>query len=315
MNGASFPRKLYRSPGRVAAWTIAAVSAVLIGACAGGNVSAPAPSGQAGTETGAAPENGAQQATDDSMPLLAGDEALLARLRIAEEDDGGTGYVRRDYDQGGWGDADGDGCNTREEVLIAEALRLRGVTASCGPVDGAWLSWFDGRMLADARDVEIDHLVPLAEAHRSGAARWAADGKHAFADDLSSPHSLTAVSAESNRDKSDSDPAAWRPPDPAAWCRYARNWIAVKLKWGLAADEAETAALREMLATCTESGNAGPVEHLDRPVRVFPYATCAEAEAAGLQRRPGPRGSGSGFPADQVAYARDGDEDGIVCER
>ena len=126
---------------------------------------------------------------------------------------------------------------------------------------------------------------------------------------------LTAVSAESNRDKSDSDPAAWRPPDPAAWCRYARNWIAVKLKWGLAADEAEASALREMLSTCTEDGNAGPDERLDRPVRVFPYATCAEAEAAGLERRRGPRGSGSGFPADQVAYARDGDEDGIVCER
>ncbi len=314
MNGASFLRRPHGKPGRVAAWAIAAASAVLIGAC-GGGVSAPSMSEQAGSENEAATENGAQQAADDSTPLLAGDEELLARLRIAEEDDGGTGYVRRDYDQGGWGDADGDGCNTREEVLIAEAIRLRGVTASCGPVDGAWLSWFDGRTLTDARDVEIDHLVPLAEAHRSGAARWAADGKHAFADDLSSPHSLTAVSAESNRDKSDSDPAAWRPPDPAAWCRYARNWIAVKLKWGLAADEAEASALREMLSTCTEDGNAGPDERLDRPVRVFPYATCAEAEAAGLERRRGPRGSGSGFPADQVAYARDGDEDGIVCER
>ena len=315
MNRASSTRKLYRSPGRVAAWAIAATAAVLIGACADGNVSAPAPSGQAGAENEAAPKNGIQQTADDSTPLLAEDEEFLARLQIAEEDDGGRAYVRREYDRGGWGDADGDGCDTREEVLIAEAIRLRGVTASCGPVDGAWLSWFDGRTLTDARDVEIDHLVPLAEAHRSGAARWPDDGKHAFADDLSSPHSLAAVSAESNQDKRDSDPADWRPPDPAAWCRYARNWIDVKLKWGLAADEAEASALREMLVTCVEGGTAEPVEHLDRPVRVFPYATCAEAEAAGLQRRRGPHGSGMGFPADQVAYARDGDEDGIVCER
>ena len=315
MNVASFLRKPHGVPGRVAAWVIASVAAVLIGACASGDVSAPALPGQAEAENGAARENGARQAAGDSPPLLDGDETLLAKLRIAEEDDAGRSYVRRHYDQGGWGDADGDGCNTREEVLIAEAIRLRGVTASCGPVDGAWLSWFDGRTLTDARDVEIDHLVPLAEAHRSGAVRWPADGKRAFADDLSSPHSLTAVSAESNQDKRDSDPSDWRPPVAASWCRYARNWIAVKVKWGLTADEAEAAALREMLATCTEDGNAGPAEHPDRPVHVFPYATCAEAEAAGLERRRGPRGSGSGFPADQVAYARDGDEDGIVCER
>lgn len=315
MSVASFLRKPHCVPGRVAAWATAAMAAVLIGACAGGGVSAPALPGQAGAENGATRENGAQQAADDSTPLLDGDAALLAKLRIAEEDDGGDRYVRRDYDQGGWGDADGDGCNTREEVLIAEAIRLRGVTASCGPVDGTWLSWFDGRALTDARDVEIDHLVPLAEAHRSGAVRWPADGKHAFADDLSSPHSLTAVSAESNQDKRDSDPSDWRPPVAASWCRYARNWIAVKVKWGLTADEAEAAALREMLATCTEGGNAGPGERLDRNVHIFPYATCAEAETAGLERRRGPRGSGKGFPADQVAYARDGDEDGIVCER
>ena len=307
---------------RVAAWAFAALLALSAGACAAGDATAPAPSprtedaGGTAEAGAAASERGSdRRAAGGSLQLLPRDAALLARLRIAEEDDGGIDYVRRDYDQGGWGDADGDGCNTREEVLIAEAIRLRGVTASCGPVDGAWLSWFDGRTLTDARDVEIDHLVPLAEAHRSGAVRWPADGKRAFADDLSSPHSLTAVSAESNQDKRDSDPSDWRPPVAASWCRYARNWIDVKVKWGLTADEAEAAALREMLATCTEDGNAGPAEHPDRPVHVFPYATCAEAEAAGLERRRGPRGSGTGFPADQVAYARDGDEDGIVCER
>lgn len=238
----------------------------------------------------------------------------MARLRIAEEDDGGIDYVRRDYDQGGWAVGEDD-CSTRERVLIAEAIRLRGRTERCSAVDGAWLSWYDGRTLTDVRDMEIDHMVPLAEAHRSGAAGWAAALKAAFANDLSNPHSLAAVSARSNRDKRDSDPAAWRPPAGAAWCRYARNWISVKAGWGLAADPAEAAALREMLGTCAEGGGAEPAERPVRAVRIFPYATCDEADAAGLERRRGPRGPSRGFPVDQVAYARDGDGDGIVCER
>ena len=302
---------------RRAAAVLAAVaaSAILVGACASGGAS----QWKSDDAGGSAPAGSAQPATERPVPeepaLLPEDAALLARLRIAEEDDGGVDYVRRDYDGGGWGDADGDGCSTREEVLIAEAIRLRGVTKSCGPVDGAWLSWFDGRTLTDAREVEIDHLVPLAEAHRSGAAGWTAADKAAFADDLTNPHSLAAVSARSNRDKGASDPSAWRPPADAAWCRYARGWIEVKAGRNLSADRAEAAALREMLATCAEGAGGAPAERLDRPVPVIPYATCDEAEAAGLERRRGSRGSGRGFPADQIAYARDGDGDGIVCER
>ena len=307
---------------RVAAWAIAALLAVFAAACAAGDATAPAPSPQAGDAGGtagtgtAAPERGSggRQAAGESLQLLPRDAALLARLRIAEEDDGGIDYVRRDYDQGGWAVGEDD-CSTRERVLIAEAIRLRGRTERCSAVDGAWLSWYDGRTLTDVRDMEIDHMVPLAEAHRSGAAGWAAALKAAFANDLSNPHSLAAVSARSNRDKRDSDPAAWRPPAGAAWCRYARNWISVKAGWGLAADPAEAAALREMLGTCAEGGGAEPAERPVRAVRIFPYATCDEADAAGLERRRGPRGPSRGFPVDQVAYARDGDGDGIVCER
>ena len=149
---------------RLVAWALAAV--LFAGACSGGDVSAPAP-----------PTTDATAAASDSAPLLAEDDALLDRLQIAAEDDDGIDYDRDDYAPRGWRDDDRDGCNTREQVLIAEAISLRGKTAGCRPVDGVWLSWFDGRRLADVSEVEIDHLVPLAEAHRSGAARWSRSAK------------------------------------------------------------------------------------------------------------------------------------------
>ena len=287
---------------RLAVWALAAV--LVAGACSGGDDSAPAP-----------PASEATADPGDSSPLLPKDDALLDRLQIAAESDQGVDYDRDDYAPRGWDDADGDGCNTREEVLIAEAISLRGATASCRPVDGVWRSWFDGRRLTDTGEVEIDHLVPLAEAHRSGAARWSAAAKRAFANDLSRTESLAAVSAESNRDKSDSDPAEWRPPVQDVWCRYAREWIAVKIAWRLSTDHDEAAALRKMLATCVEPPAPHAREQPDRQVPTIPYDDCAAAEAAGLPRRQGSSGRGRGFPAAQIAFAQDGDGDGIVCER
>ena len=45
------------------------------------------------------------------------------------------------------------------------------------------------------------------------------------------------------------------------------------------------------------------------------YGSCEEAEAAGHQRVQGSQGGGRGFPKATVPSARDGDGDGIVCER
>ena len=45
------------------------------------------------------------------------------------------------------------------------------------------------------------------------------------------------------------------------------------------------------------------------------YASCDAAEAAGERRVQGTQGRGKGFPARMVPNARDGDGDGVVCER
>lgn len=260
-------------------------------------------------------------------------EALLSRMSVAPETDFGIDYDRDDYPT--WNQTERPGCSVRELVLIAEASSISAVDRDCRPLDGIWLSWYDDKAFGNPSELDVDHMVPLAEAHDSGAARWSAERKREFANDFDLPAALTAVSATSNRDKSADDPAGWRPPRRAAWCQYALDWIAVKLKWSLTADQAEVEALREMLATCPADYER-PAEYPDRrptvvivedqpeqedttsgdretPVGV--YASCDDAEAAGIERRQGSRGDSRGFPAELIPSARDGDSDGVVCEQ
>lgn len=150
-----------------------------------------------------------------------------------------------------WLDADGDGCDTRAEVLIAESRTPAQIDPfGCAVVAGDWVSAYDGYATTDPAELEIDHVVALAEAWRSGAATWDQGRREAFANDLDEPDALVAVTAASNRSKGDRDPASWQPPDRTTWCAYAQAWVSVKVRWELTADEAEVRALRNMFATC-----------------------------------------------------------------
>jgi hypothetical protein len=119
---------------------------------------------------------------------------------------------------------------------------------------GAWLDPYTGRVLRfddlkdpnQAQAIPIDHIVPLAEAHRSGADTWDEQRRTAFAND---PANLLTVDAGANAEKGDQDPARWRPVR-TSWCAYAIAWISVKDRWQLAVDDAERAALVTMLAAC-----------------------------------------------------------------
>jgi hypothetical protein len=97
--------------------------------------------------------------------------------------------------------------------------------------------------------VDIDHVVPLAEAWRSGAGAWTASVRQAFANDLDYPQ-LIAVTDNVNQSKGDQDPSAWQPPEWAYWCAYAQMWIRVKYVWGLRLQDAEKSALQGMLGAC-----------------------------------------------------------------
>jgi len=131
-------------------------------------------------------------------------QTAISNLPVAAEVR--TGYDRAKFPH--WVDANGDCQDTRDEVLQAES---RVSTSGCDIRTGRWYSYYDNRTFTSASDLDIDHLVALAEAWDSGARRWTTDTRKRFANDLGDSRSLVAVSASSNRSKSDRDPAQWMP--------------------------------------------------------------------------------------------------------
>nr|WP_303708623.1 HNH endonuclease family protein [Kutzneria buriramensis]WKX05988.1 HNH endonuclease family protein [Kutzneria buriramensis] len=151
-----------------------------------------------------------------------------------------------------WIDADRDGCSTRAEVLLEEATVAPEVTGRCTLRGGQWYSWYDDQYVDNARSLDIDHLVPLAEAWDSGASQWTSKRRENYANDLGDERALVAVTARSNRQKSDQDPREWL-PDNAVVCRYVADWTAVKLRWTLTVDPAEQQTLTDLAAGCPNS--------------------------------------------------------------
>ncbi|AWI28340.1 HNH endonuclease [Streptomyces sp. ICN441] len=139
-------------------------------------------------------------------------------------------------------------CNTREVVLKRDGS---GVVqdSSCAAVSGSWYSPYDGATWYAASDVDIDHIVPLAEAWRSGASSWSTSSRQAFANDLTRPQ-LIAVTDNVNQSKGDQDPAEWMPPSSSYHCMYARMWVHTKHYWNLSVDSAEKSALQSVLNGC-----------------------------------------------------------------
>ncbi len=128
-----------------------------------------------------------------------------------------------------WIDANGDCRDTRTEVLIRDSLRP--VTLSgdgCSVVKGEWRDPYTGKTLTDPSGIDIDHMIPLAEAHRSGADLWTSERRERFANDLDTPGALVAVEASVNRSKADRDVLSWMPPNPLLWCDYLATWRRVK---------------------------------------------------------------------------------------
>ncbi|MFG2895376.1 HNH endonuclease family protein [Streptomyces sp. NPDC048248] len=173
----------------------------------------------------------------------------IEQLKVADESR--TGYERDKFHL--WIDADHDGCDTRKEVLFSEAVTKPRQGKSCKLTGGTWRSYYDGKTVTDASRLDIDHLVPLAEAWDSGASNWSDERREKYANDLDSQRSLVAVSSGPNRSKGDQDPAEWMPPAKDASCTYVIDWVTAKLRWNLTIDHAENRALAKLAAGCTEA--------------------------------------------------------------
>ncbi|KJY42995.1 hypothetical protein VR41_05180 [Streptomyces sp. NRRL B-1568] len=186
----------------------------------------------------------AAQAAPPSPPDAATARAYLAELTVKPE---GTmdGYSRAKFPH--WITQSGE-CNTREVVLKRDGDNVQ-QNAKCAAVSGTWRSPYDGATWKDAQDVDIDHLVPLAQAWRSGASSWTTAQRQAFANDLTRPQ-LIAVTDRVNQAKGDKDPAQWMPPLASYRCTYAQMWVDVKHYYKLTVDSAEKNALTGILNGC-----------------------------------------------------------------
>lgn len=150
-----------------------------------------------------------------------------------------------------WIDADSDCQNTRHEVLIAESqIPVQLDARGCRVVAGRWYDPYTDQIFTDPRRLDVDHLVPLAETHRSGADVWTSQRRRDYANDLGHPDTLIAVDAGANRSKGAKDPAEWLPPNDDYHCEYVAAWMRVKAKWELQMDRDERAAIDKVLSEC-----------------------------------------------------------------
>ncbi len=175
-------------------------------------------------------------------------EDAVGRLLVADEDR--TGYASGSFEHWNTGLDAADGCDTRAEVLLAEAVEEPAVAAGCELTGGKWRSFYDNTEVTDHGKLDIAHTVPLAEAWDSGARGWTAARREAYANDQGAATSLGAVTARSHRARADRDPAEWMPSPPETHCRYIGEWTATKLRWGLAADHTEVDALKVYAEAC-----------------------------------------------------------------
>lgn len=187
---------------------------------------------------------GSASAIPPGIPDAATAQSELGQLTVAP-DGSMDGYDRDKFPH--WHAVEGN-CNTREMVLERDGDGVE-VGGDCYPTSGSWTSPYDGDTWSNPSDVDIDHMVPLAAAWRTGAANWSTDQREAFANDLDSPQ-LWAVTDNVNQSKGDKTPEAWKPPLQSHWCEYSRAYTHVKFVYRLTVSDAEKGALSEMLGTC-----------------------------------------------------------------
>ena len=214
--------------------------------------------------------------------------ALLASITV--ENEYTSGYKRELFPH--WKDLNGNGCDTREEVLIRDSLTKAQVDPyGCVVVAGDWLSPYDGARWSDKGDVDIDHVVALKEAWDSGAWAWTTSQRTLFANDLSDPRTLLAVTDSVNQSKSDKDPSNWMPPLASYHCTYIADWVAVKARWKLSMDQSEYGRVKKLVDSCGGSSVATSLPSTVPSVAttapsgvkyVSPGAFCAPIGAQGI---------------------------------
>ncbi|MET9486812.1 HNH endonuclease family protein [Nocardia sp. NPDC006630] len=200
-------------------------------------------------------DTAAADPTSTPLPDLLHAQADLDRLTIAWNRNWES-YERNAFGPG-WSGRGGepvlsDGCTAREDVMKRDLTEVKlAESNSCMVLSGVLNDPYAGEQLPydrfQASDIEIDHVVALGDAWRSGASDWDAERRQYFANDVGN---LLAVQKQANQDKGSKTPDQWR-PRAQFWCEYARRWVAVKSRWGLTVQATEKSALADMLGACS----------------------------------------------------------------
>ena len=177
-------------------------------------------------------------------------------VRSADEASVVPDYDRQAFGQR-WADTDHNGCDTRNDILARDLARptFKPGTRDCVVLTGTLAEPYTGTTIQFQRGdkssalVQIDHVVALADAWRSGAWQWDAQRRQEFAND---PENLLAVDGAANEDKSASSADQWLPPNVAYRCDYVKRQIAVKYAYGLSVTQAEQDAMATQLTTCSD---------------------------------------------------------------
>ncbi|GAB3592347.1 hypothetical protein GCM10027446_12860 [Angustibacter peucedani] len=236
----------------------------------------PSPAATATTAASAGPAATAATAVPATEAGAAGTSlAALARVPVKGRAPR-TGYERAAFGAA-WSDTDRNGCDTRDDVLRRDlhAYVLKAGTHGCVVLRGTLDDPYTGRSVAFVRGpgtssrVQVDHVVPLADAWQKGAQQWDAARREQFAND---PLNLLAVDGPTNRRKGDGDAATWLPPDTGYRCQYVARQVAVKAAYGLWMTDAERSASARVLAGCPQQrGPAATPFHLGGgPVETVP---------------------------------------------
>ena len=120
-----------------------------------------------------------------------------------------------------WADEDGDCQDARQEVLIEESKVPVSYedTNQCRVVSGMWTGLYIGDEFTDPGDLDIDHMVPLADAHNSGGWAWDGDKRRRYANDLSykgTPYSCAGLRPTGPREAKDRRNGSRQIPDTGA---------------------------------------------------------------------------------------------------
>lgn len=137
--------------------------------------------------------------------------------------------------------------NTRARVLIRDsASPVRFSSSGCTVETGEWHEPYKGYVAYNASQIQIDHMVPLKNAYISGAGFWAPKHRCLYANFMGNGFHLLSVDGNANMNKGDQTPSTWMPMNAAHRCEYLRNWLRIKLIWGLALGEREARAIQAL---------------------------------------------------------------------